>query len=112
MRTLAAALILAATLAPLPAGAAPLTARASGVQAVHLGAGSYFPIIDKLRKNERVRLDFCTREQKWCHVIQLDGGPDGWVLGSYLIGSAAKNAVTPYDFGFDPLDPTDLFPHH
>jgi hypothetical protein len=27
------------------------------------------------------------------------------VLGSYLIGSAAKNAVTPFEFSFNPLDP-------
>ena len=25
-------------------------------------------------------------------------------------GSPAKNAVTPFEFSFDPLDPLDLFP--
>jgi hypothetical protein len=33
------------------------------------------------------------------------------VQGSYLIGSPAKNAVTPFEFSFNPLDPLD-FAHH
>ena len=49
---------------------------------------------------------------KHCHVIQRDGGPSGWVLGSYLVGSPAKNAVTPFEFSFNPLDPLDLFKRH
>lgn len=93
-----------------PAFAAQPTARASGVEAVHTAPRSSSPIIDKLAKNERVYLDRCLRKQTWCHVIQLDGGPSGWVPGSYLIGSPAKNAVTPFEFSFDPMDPLDLFP--
>ncbi len=100
--------LVALSLFTLPATAAPLTARSSGVQAVHSGPGSSYPIVAKLADQERVRLDECTREQRWCHVIPLDGGRSGWVLGSYLIGSGAKNAVTPFEFQFNPMD---LFPH-
>ena len=48
----------------------------------------------------------------WCHVVQLDGGPGGWVMGADLIGSPAKVLVTPYEFEFDPMDPLDLFDDH
>ncbi len=110
MRMIKAALASALLLTLVtPALAEQPTARASGIQAVHTWPRSGAPIIDKLDKNERVYLDQCTRKSVWCHVIQLDGGPSGWVLGSYLIGSAAKNAVTPFEFSFDPLDPLDLF---
>ena len=30
--------------------------------------------------------------------IRLDGEELGWVRGSYLVGSGAKNAVTPFEF--------------
>ena len=98
----------AALLALLATPAAAATARASGVLAIHTGPGDYYPTIDKLRRNERVELDQCTRHSRWCHVLQLDGGPSGWVAGDYLVGSPAKNAVTPFEFSFNPLDPLDL----
>ncbi len=103
-----------AALAALMATAGPAlaerpTARASGVQAIHVRPAAGSPVIDKLARDERVWLDRCTRQARWCHVIQLDGGPSGWVLGSYLVGSPAKNAVTPFEFSFNPLDPLDLF---
>lgn len=110
-RTILVALPLIAVAALATPAAAASTARASGLLAVHTGAGSYFPVIDKLRKNERVELDSCTRQARWCHVIQLDGGPSGWVEGSYLVGSPAKNEVTPFEFTFDPLDPGNFFRH-
>jgi len=101
----------AALLAALAAGPALAddTARASGILAVHTGPGDFYPTIDKLMKNERVTLDQCTWRARWCHIQQLDGGPSGWVPGSYLVGSAAKNAVTPFEFSFDPLDPLDFY---
>lgn len=105
---LAAALVAAAS----PVLAERPTARASGIQAVHSRPSASSPTIDRLANNERVYLDFCTRQARWCHVIQLDGGPAGWVLGSYLVGSPAKNAVTPFEFSFNPLDPLDLFKRH
>jgi hypothetical protein len=42
-------------------------------------------------------LSRCTRESIWCRIVYEDG-PDGWVLGSYLVGSAAKMRVTPPEF--------------
>ena len=109
LRTMFAALLL--SLAAAPAIAAD-TARASGVLVVRAGPGDYYPAIGKLRKNERVAVASCTRESRWCFIDQLDSGPSGWVPGSYLVGSAAKNAVTPYQFSFDPLDPLGFHPHH
>lgn len=100
-----AALATAAT----PAAAAP-TARSSGVQAVKAGPGNFYRTIDKLRDQEKVVPTQCTFHARWCLVDQLDGGPAGWVEGSYLIGSGAKNAVTPFDFGFNPLYPGGLRP--
>ena len=75
------------------------------MQSVHTGPGNRYRVIDKLRDQERVRLAECTRQSRWCRVIQLDGGPSGWVPGSYLIGSPAKVEVTPFEFSFDPLAP-------
>ncbi len=89
-----------------PAGAAGPTARASGILAVQTSPHDWAPTIDKLVKNERVELDFCTRQSRWCHVIQLDGGPSGWVDGTYLVGSPAKALVTPFEFSFNPLWPS------
>ena len=108
---LAAALLLAA-LAATPALADRPTARSSGIQAVHTAPRTGAPIIDKLRDQERVYLDRCTKEALWCHVVQLDAGPSGWVHGDDLIGSPAKVLVTPFEFSFDPMDPLDLFGDH
>jgi len=91
--------------AALPATAAQLTARSSGIQAIKAGPGTFYATVGKLRNNERVTLERCTRQARWCLVNQLDGSPSGWVDGSYLIGSPAKNAVTPFEFSFDPLWP-------
>jgi len=98
--------IAVATLAatPTPASARP-TARASGIQGVHTWPRLSSPIVDKLDDQERVYLDACTRHANWCHVVQLDGGPGGWVMGSSLIGSPAKVEVTPFEFSFDVFDP-------
>jgi uncharacterized protein YraI len=101
-------ILIAALLATTAPTLAKSTARASGVLAVHAGPGEYFPIIDKLGRNERVYLSQCTKKSRWCLAVQLDGGPDGWVDGSYLIGSGAKNAVTPFEFSFDPMRPGGL----
>ena len=92
----------------LPAAAAS-TARTSGTQAVRTAPSSYAPAIGKLPGNPRVAVIQCPRQARWCLVDPVAGGPSGWVLGSYLIGSAAKNAVTPFQFSFDPLDPLDLY---
>lgn len=101
------AVALAALLAT-PALAERPTARASGVQAVYSRPSLNARILDKLANQERVYLTQCTRESRWCKVEQRDGGPAGWVMGSYLIGSGAKLLVTPFEFSFDPLDPLDF----
>ena len=100
---IAVAITLAA--ATLPATAAELTARSSGIQAIKAGPGSFYATIGKLKNNERVTVERCTRQARWCLIDQLDSGPPGWVDGSYLIGSPAKNAVTPFEFSFDPMWP-------
>src|SRR5215217_5387453 len=108
LRTALATLFLA-ILAASPALADRPTARSSGVQGVHTWPRSSSPIVDKLRDQDRVYLDRCTKQALWCHVVQLDGGPGGWVMGADLIGSPAKVQVTPFEFSFDPMDPLDLF---
>ena len=97
--------------AAMPALAAPLTARTSGVEAVHGGPGSRWPILGRLAKGERVSVQQCTRNARWCHVAALDGRLAGWVPGDYLIGSPAKNAVTPFEFSFDPMVPGSFAGH-
>jgi uncharacterized protein YraI len=111
LRTALAAIALAA-LATTPTLADRPTARASGVQAIHTAPRSSSPLVGKLADQERVYLDRCTRQARWCHIIQLDGGPGGWVLGSYLIGSPAKVMVTPFEFSFDPMHPLGGRPGH
>ena len=108
IRAAALLLLLAAT----PALADRPTARSSGVQAVHTHPRLSSPFVDKLRDQERVYLDKCTKQALWCHIIQLDGGPGGWVMGADLIGSGAKLIVTPYEFSFDPLHPLGGLPGH
>ena len=103
---LAAVLVI---IAATGAAEAASTARTSGTQAVRTAPSSYAPAIGKLPGNTRVAVIQCTRHARWCLVDPLGGGPSGWVAGSYLIGSAAKNAVTPFEFSFDPLDPLDLY---
>jgi len=109
LRTMFVSLLFLGLTVP-PADASP-TARASGVLAIHTGPGDVYSIVDKLKPNERVAVASCTRQARWCLVKQLDGGPSGWVPGSYLVGSPAKTAVTPFEFSFDPLDPGGFFRH-
>lgn len=111
IRSVTLALLLA-TLAALPAEAAgSLTARTSGVEAVHTGPASRYPIVGKLAKGARVYVRQCTRKARWCYVVAVAGGLEGWVPGDYLIGSPAKNAVTPFEFSFDPMRPGAFLGH-
>src|SRR5690242_6861924 len=111
LRAAFAALFLAA-LATGPALADRPTARSSGVQGVHSWPRLGSSILDKLDDQERVYLDKCTRHSVWCHVVQLDGGPGGWIMGADLVGSAAKLRVTPFEFEFDPMHPLGGVPGH
>ena len=78
-----------------PALAAP-TARATGMVPIYAGPGYVYPVIGRLQNNEVVSLDTCTYSGVWC---QLKGhSPNGWVLSSYLVGSAAKLQAAPPKF--------------
>jgi hypothetical protein len=106
--------LLLAALAVVPADAASSkpTASASGVLAVYdQPYGPFRHLLFKLADNERVYVLQCTREARRCEIETLDGDGRGWVDGSYLYGAPAKNAVTPFEFSFDPMDPMDLFNH-
>jgi uncharacterized protein YraI len=81
--------------------AAAPTARATGTLSIHSGPGNRFPVIGRLPDSSVVSLSECTPSQSWCRIAS--GGPDGWVLGSYLVGSAAKNQVTPWRSLVDPF---------
>lgn len=69
------------------------TARASDPVPIYSGPGYGYLPIGRLARNEVVRLAQCTPSGRWCFVVH--DGPDGWVLASYLIGSAAKVDATP-----------------
>ncbi len=90
---LAVAIALGATTFP----ALAYDARASGEVPVRDGPGDRYDIIDYLEDGEYYDVEDCTRRARWCLVS--DGGEElGWVRGSYLVGSGAKNAVTPFEF--------------
>lgn len=109
---LAAAFGLALAAMPVDAALAKPTARATGVLAVYdQPYGSFRHLLFKLANNQRVYVLECTREARRCRIETLDGKGTGWVDGSYIVGEAAKNAVTPFRFSFDPMDPLDLFRH-
>lgn len=102
-------LVLAATLALSTAFAvAPVLAgeaRASGDVPVRDGPGSRYEIIDHLVDGEYYEVEECTLRQVWC-LVSEDDYDLGWVRASYIVGSGAKNAVTPWDFLHRP------FPFH
>jgi uncharacterized protein YraI len=97
-----AALLAGATLAPLPAAAETVshsTARATGNLPIYSGAGRQYDLVGVLPDGEAVHLYECTPRGTWCRIAN-PYGRDGWVLASFLVGSPAKNQVTP---------PTSLF---
>lgn len=70
------------------------TARASDPITIYDGPGYGYLPVGRLARDEVVRLAQCTPSGRWCYV--LHNGPDGWVLASYLVGSAAKVHATPW----------------
>jgi len=108
-----AALILAVT----PALAQQPTARVSGGDiAVRTGPGHGYRTIGRIPDGTQVSLDYCTRDDggafsgngfpgrdrgpvKWCFVTDT-----GWVDATYLVGSAAKLRVTPFEFLVNPFE--------
>lgn len=101
---LAGLMLLGATLS----GASAATARASDPLTIYAGPGYGFAPIGRLPRGAVVRLSECTPRSVWCRIV-TDEAPNGWVLGSYLIGSAAKVEATPWR----PLgSPFWMFPRH
>ena len=94
LRSVLLAASAAALLAGLPTGASAATARASGTVVIRSGPGYAYPVIGRLAGNESVSLSECTPSGTWCRIVHK--GPNGWVLGSYLVGSAAKVQATPW----------------
>lgn len=92
MRPLAFAALLV-LLAPAFAMAAPTARVVGGNIVVHTGPDMRYPTIGRIPDGTEVTLDYCTRDDEWCLVTGT-----GWVLGSYLVGWAAKIPVTPPDF--------------
>lgn len=80
--------------------AAP-TARASATLTIYAGPGQLYAPIGRLPRNSVVSLSECTPRATWCRIVH--DGPDGWVLGSYLVGSAAKVEATPWRPLVDPF---------
>ena len=97
-------LALAAALVALATPASAAEARATGDLPIRSGPGSWYRVIGTLPDGTRVGLSRCTRQSRWCKII-YDDGPDGWVLGSYLVGAAAKMRATPPEF----VDPFRMF---
>jgi uncharacterized protein YraI len=79
-------------------------ARASGNVPVRLGPGSGYPVVDRLVNGNYYEVEDCTRQSRWCFVSD-DGEDLGWVRGSSMVGSAAKNRVTPFEFLVTPRFP-------
>jgi uncharacterized protein YraI len=90
---------LAALLLALSAGAALAqpTARVTGNIPVYDGPGSHYRMLGRLADGAVVTLDECTSNQRWCLVTDI-----GWVMGSYLVGMAAKQRASPVPL-LDPL---------
>ena len=102
-----AALTLLAALSPLAADASE--ARASGNAPVRSGPGDFYRVIDHLVDGAYYEVEDCVRRARFC-LVSEDGDLLGWVRGSFLVGSAAKVNVTPFEFLVNPrLE--DLLPH-
>ena len=85
----ATALMLAGTVA-----ASAATAFASTTVNVRAGAGTGYPVVDVLRRGERVDVDYC--RGAWCAIEKR--GTDGWVNANYLTSGRD------YDDGYDDYD--------
>lgn len=93
------ALIVVALTLPIEAG----QARSSGNTPFHQGPGERYDVLGRLVDGQYYEVEDCTRQSRWC-LVSDRGELLGWVLGSYLVGSPAKVAVTPPDFAF-PMHP-------
>lgn len=93
-------LIAAAATALMLAGtavASAATAYASTTVNVRAGAGTGYPVVDVLRRGERVEVDYC--RGAWCAIERR--GPDGWVNANYLNSGRDYYRDDYYDDGPD-----------
>ena len=90
-------LLLAAALIAVATPTLAAEARATGNLPIRSGPGDWYRVIGTLPDGTSVGLSRCTRQSIWCRII-YDDGPDGWVRGSYLVGSGAKMQATPPEF--------------
>lgn len=104
MRLMLAALAVSVAALASVGGASAGQARASGDVPVRLGPGGGYPVIDHLIDGEYYEVEDCTRQSRWCFVSD-DGEDLGWVRGSSIVGSGAKNRVTPFEFLVTPRFP-------
>lgn len=79
-RSLIGAATALAVLALPTAGAMAATAFASSTVNVRSGNGTGYPVVDVLRRGERVDVEYC--RGAWCFVSKP--GPNGWVNANYL----------------------------
>jgi len=109
--TLAAVALLALAVPATAAGSRPTAYPIDPLPVYNQPWGPFRTLLFTLAGRERVYVLSCTYESRACQIQTLDGKHKGWVDGSYLVGSGAKNAVTPMDFGFPPIPPGFLHPH-
>ena len=104
LRTIALPAALLSLSALVPSIASAGEARASGDVPVRWGPGSGYEVIGYLDDGDYYEVEDCTWRAHWC-VVSVDGEELGWVRGSYLVGSGAKNQVTPFEFLVEPNFP-------
>ncbi|WP_171015875.1 SH3 domain-containing protein [Devosia sp. FKR38] len=79
-KTLAASGLAALALLATAGSAFAATAYATNNVNVRSGPGTYYGVVDTLRRGERVDVQQC--RGSWCYVEKR--GPDGWVSANYL----------------------------
>lgn len=88
-----AALALMAT----TAAASAASAYATGNVNVRSGPGTYYGVVDTLRRGEQVDVQQC--QGSWCYVAKR--GPDGWVSANYLSRGGNWQDGDDYDWDWD-----------
>lgn len=79
-RSLLGILVAAATLTLGVATAEAASAWASSTVNVRAGSGTGYPVVDILRRGDRVDVEYC--KGAWCFVSKP--GPNGWVNANFL----------------------------
>lgn len=79
-RSLLIAIVAAGSLMAGAATAEAASAWASSTVNVRAGNGTRYPVVDVLRRGDRVDVEYC--RGAWCFVSKP--GPNGWVNANYL----------------------------